>query len=464
MTRFRLVVMMLLPAAIPACMDPEPDALDPGVSEVGPEIGSEEQAVSCNPSLVYYPVRGPHNNGYEVPWHGSSQWSCDAAWSNSDYIPSGTNKHLGNDIWAAEGTPVIATVSGTFTLVGWGTSPGNKVTIADGCGYYHAFYHLQSIAPGVANGQPARAGQVIGYVGKTGSASGNVVHLHYSIYPAGNYDGGIDPFPYLRAVESNVCNLPAPGRGSSLSGDAKSDLLYVTTTGDLRAIPNLNGIVGQWDSGRRVGTDWSGNNVLFGDLTGDGKEELMFVNSAGNLIAFPNENGVNGVWGSDRSIGNGWRADNAFFADLDGDGRDEVMYVNGSGEIIAFPNVNGITGGWGSERVVGRGWSRDNVFFADLTGDGKDEVMYVNSLGEIIAFPNVNGITGGWGSERAVGRGWRPDNLFLGDLDGNGKYDLLFVTEGGLLEAFPNVDGINGSWGAQRTVGQNWSKFNLFVM
>lgn len=45
-----------------------------------------------------------------------SQWTCDAAHSNSDYVPG---SHLGNDIWAAQGTPVVATVSGTFRLVGW---------------------------------------------------------------------------------------------------------------------------------------------------------------------------------------------------------------------------------------------------------------------------------------------------------------------------------------------------------
>ncbi len=32
-------------------------------------------------------------------------------------------------------------------------------------------------------------------------------HLHYSIYPDDNYDNGIDPHPYLFAVEQNVCNM-----------------------------------------------------------------------------------------------------------------------------------------------------------------------------------------------------------------------------------------------------------------
>jgi hypothetical protein len=163
-------------------------------------------ATTCSPKLVYYPVQGAHNNGYDSTAGNSSLWSCDDAYSNSDYY----SQHLGNDIWAAEGTPVVATVDGTLLLVGYSSYSGNKVTIKDSCGWYHFNCHLQTIAPGISNGNWVTAGTVIGTVGKTGSASNGVVHLHYSIYPDGNYDAGIDPHPYLHPVEHGVCGPTVP--------------------------------------------------------------------------------------------------------------------------------------------------------------------------------------------------------------------------------------------------------------
>jgi hypothetical protein len=169
--------------------------------------GEEVQPVTCNPSLVYYPVRGPHNNGYDSNAGNSSLWTCNADFSNSDFV---AGSHLGNDIWAARGTPVVATVSGTATLVGFESYSGNKVTIIDSCGWYHFSTHMDSIAPGITDGTHVTAGTVIGYVGNSGTGSNGVIHLHYSIYPDNNYDAGIDPWSYLRAVESNVCGGSTP--------------------------------------------------------------------------------------------------------------------------------------------------------------------------------------------------------------------------------------------------------------
>jgi hypothetical protein len=173
---------------------------------VEPSAGVAVVGVTCDPVVSRYPVRGRHNHGYDRTAGDSSMWSCGDAHSNEDFI---AGDHLGNDIWAAEGTPVIATTSGRLTLVGWSDYSGNKVTIIDDCGWYHFYCHLQRIEPGIASGGRVTAGQVIGYVGRTGSASNGVVHLHYSIYPDGAYSRGIDPWPYLHAVEHDVCTDPA---------------------------------------------------------------------------------------------------------------------------------------------------------------------------------------------------------------------------------------------------------------
>src|SRR5262245_59036815 len=74
------------------------------------QVEERTSAVSCAPKLSVFPVRGKHNTGYESANTGkSSTWTCNAEYSNSDYV---WNKHLGNDIWAAEGTPVVATTDG----------------------------------------------------------------------------------------------------------------------------------------------------------------------------------------------------------------------------------------------------------------------------------------------------------------------------------------------------------------
>ncbi|MBI3899980.1 MAG: peptidoglycan DD-metalloendopeptidase family protein [Gammaproteobacteria bacterium] len=91
-------------------------------------------------------------------------------------------------------------------------------------GWYYFYTHLNGIAAGIAPGANVIAGQLIGTVGNTGySASkcsypgqyaccntndGRVDHLHYSIYPDGNYQAGIDPYPYLSPLEHDVCNMP----------------------------------------------------------------------------------------------------------------------------------------------------------------------------------------------------------------------------------------------------------------
>jgi hypothetical protein len=202
MRRSKLLFVSAL--VIAACDDREISD-DPDPSEVD-HTGEKTQPVTCQPRLDYYPVRGRHNNGYDQTCNTPNVWGCNAEHSNSDY----GGGHYGNDIWAARGTPVVATVSGRAALVGFTHDSGNKVTIIDACGWYHFSTHLDSIAPGISNGVHVPAGTVIGYVGNSGTLSNGVVHLHYSIYPDGNYYSGIDPHPYLRAVESNVCGGGSP--------------------------------------------------------------------------------------------------------------------------------------------------------------------------------------------------------------------------------------------------------------
>jgi murein DD-endopeptidase MepM/ murein hydrolase activator NlpD len=95
----------------------------------------------------------------------------------------GSRVHDAIDIMADEGTPVIAATDGTveklfFSDGGGGItayvrSPDRRWT------YYYA--HLQGYAPGLAEGQQVKRGQVIGRVGHTGNAGASGPHLHFAI-------------------------------------------------------------------------------------------------------------------------------------------------------------------------------------------------------------------------------------------------------------------------------------------
>ncbi|HVW52606.1 MAG TPA: peptidoglycan DD-metalloendopeptidase family protein [Trinickia sp.] len=87
--------------------------------------------------------------------------------------------HDGVDFAAPVGTPVHATARGTISYIGWETGYGKIVVIDNAPPYQTAFAHLSRFARGLHRGAHVRRGQVIGYVGKTGWATGP--HLHYEV-------------------------------------------------------------------------------------------------------------------------------------------------------------------------------------------------------------------------------------------------------------------------------------------
>ena len=118
----------------------------------------------------------------------------------------GARRHDAIDIMAPEGTPVLAAADGTveklfFSQGGGGItayirSPDQRWI------YYYA--HLQAYAPGLAEGQQMKRGQLIGRVGATGNANPAGPHLHFAINrmePGEKWWQGtpINPYPLLAA-------------------------------------------------------------------------------------------------------------------------------------------------------------------------------------------------------------------------------------------------------------------------
>ena len=119
--------------------------------------------------------------------------------------PEGTSKrniyyHNGLDIGGAEGlVQVVSAVEGVVVTAGekvWEQAPRgprqpryDKVMVLDRRGWYHTYYHLLSVDPGVRPGEVVKMGQTVGILGKEGD-SGGWSHLHYgvtAIQPSGRW-------------------------------------------------------------------------------------------------------------------------------------------------------------------------------------------------------------------------------------------------------------------------------------
>ena len=103
-----------------------------------------------------------------------------------DPLTGEVSSHTGTDIACAEGTPILAAADGTVTVANgldsWGGSYGYYIQIDHGGGLETLYAHCSSIC--VTTGQQVQAGQVIGYVGHTGRATGS--HLHLEVHVNGS--------------------------------------------------------------------------------------------------------------------------------------------------------------------------------------------------------------------------------------------------------------------------------------
>lgn len=111
--------------------------------------------------------------------------------------------HEAIDIMAPAGTPVLAVADGTVEKLFTSDAGGLTVYQFEPSGRYAYYYaHLQGYAPGLAEKQALRRGDVIGYVGSTGNANPVAPHLHFAVFELGPerrwWQGtAINPYPLL---------------------------------------------------------------------------------------------------------------------------------------------------------------------------------------------------------------------------------------------------------------------------
>jgi murein DD-endopeptidase MepM/ murein hydrolase activator NlpD len=125
------------------------------------------------------------------------------SYSRKHPITKKRRPHLGVDFAAPFGTPVVAVADGEVVFAKWASGFGRLVRIQHDGDYASAYAHLQRYATGIKAGAFVTKGQVIGYVGNSGQATGP--HLHFVLVRAGT---PIDPLG---------TGIPAPPR---LAGEA----------------------------------------------------------------------------------------------------------------------------------------------------------------------------------------------------------------------------------------------------
>lgn len=93
--------------------------------------------------------------------------------------------HLGTDFAAPTGTPIMASGAGRVVHVGRKGGYGHTVIIQHNNRYRTLYAHMSRYADGLRNGSRVEQGEVIGYVGRSGLATGP--HLHYEFLVEGNH-------------------------------------------------------------------------------------------------------------------------------------------------------------------------------------------------------------------------------------------------------------------------------------
>jgi murein DD-endopeptidase MepM/ murein hydrolase activator NlpD len=128
------------------------------------KVEKRESLMNATPSI--WPIHGWLSAGYGM---------------RSDPFNGGRDFHPGLDISADKGTPIFATAAGKVELAAPSGDYGNLVVVNHGYGLITRYGHLSKFA--VWQGRDVKRGDIIGYVGSTGRATGP--HLHYEVLANG---------------------------------------------------------------------------------------------------------------------------------------------------------------------------------------------------------------------------------------------------------------------------------------
>ena len=158
------------------------------INKVKDKIEEESKPVTSKPNDTndYYQ---PSNAKWIVPCK-YTRFSSPFGWRihpvHKDY-----RFHYGVDLGAPKNTPIYASRGGKITLATYSSSAGYYVKIDHGDGFGSVYMHMTRYV--VKKGDKVEQGELIGYVGSTGTSTGN--HLHFGITYKGEY---VNPAKYIK--------------------------------------------------------------------------------------------------------------------------------------------------------------------------------------------------------------------------------------------------------------------------
>lgn len=221
------------------------------IVRVQPELlaqGRYTLELTLGPQLAVFPIQGKGNRAIQSFWGQERD--------------GGTREHHGIDIFAARGTPLLASTDGTIVSTGdygrggkhlWMNSANNQIRL------YYA--HLDEFHPhSLLLTAQVKAGDTIGYVGSTGNAKGGPPHLHFGIY---TMFGPVDPLKYVwreatnaapTAVASEVIGRLRTVKPTWAKASDKNGALSLPMHAPMVVIGALSGgkVLGELPNGERV--------------------------------------------------------------------------------------------------------------------------------------------------------------------------------------------------------------------
>jgi murein DD-endopeptidase MepM/ murein hydrolase activator NlpD len=149
----------------------------------------DANGVAAQPFLTRYPIgRVPINSGFGQRYHP---------------LTGQLHLHTGVDYRAPAGTPIQVAGDGTIAFMGFSEGYGRHVRIKHKRGFETLYAHMSGFA-GIKEGDALKAGDVLGYVGDSGSATGE--HLHYEIRRDGRW---VNPMTLELPSGRNLASDPA---------------------------------------------------------------------------------------------------------------------------------------------------------------------------------------------------------------------------------------------------------------
>ena len=278
--------------ALVTCLAPSRSA----AQEAGDEEAKAWPISRPVPAGNTFPIPAPHDVSFSDSWHACRD-RC-------------RRLHKGNDLMAAEGTPMVAVESGVVAKVDNtdDSNGGLSVWLLGDSGV--AYYYAHNSANLVVVGQPVARGQVIARVGHTGNARTTPPHIHFQINTCGELSSiepcTIDPHEVLRAWPQELIDGGADALGMYTPTDATFRL---RTEGGSSLPPAAFGSTGD------------GNLAVAGDWNGDGRDTVGVYQPHDATFVLRDDAGVPLA-----PIRYGQSGDLPVVGDWNGDGRDTVGY------------------------------------------------------------------------------------------------------------------------------------------